>query len=214
MPGANRGAIVFDFDGTIADAEEAILKIYGPLAEQYNWPKLTRKDYYRLKKDSPREIMKWANIKIWQLPKLLKVGRAEYKKHAAEIKLFEQMPEVLEKLSEDNDIYILSSNDRETVKSILKKNKLNAKVSILHGSPLFGKDKALKKLLKTKKYQAKRSWMIGDEIRDMEAGKKAGINTIGVTWGLQNEKGIKRANPGNIAKKPHDILKFIYNKSD
>lgn len=208
---AAEGAIVLDFDGTIADAEEAILKIYAPLAEQYDWPKLTRRDYYRLKKDSPREIMKWANVKIWQLPKLLKVGRAEYKKHAMEIKLFKRIPEVLAELVKDNDVYILSSNDRDTVKKILKNNGLKLNITVLHGSPLFKKDKALKKLLKNR-YDPKKSWMIGDEIRDMEAGKKARMNTIGVTWGLQNETGIKKAKPNHIAKKPDDILKFIYNK--
>jgi phosphoglycolate phosphatase len=208
---ADKGVVVFDFDGTIADAEEVMLRIYEPLAKEYGWPKLTRREYYRLKKGSPREIMKWANVKFWQLPRLLKAGRAEYKKHASEIKLFDGMSDVLARLSEDTDVYILSSNDRNTVRSILRYNKLKAKVTILHGSPLFGKDKALKKLLKNR-YDNRKSWMIGDEIRDMEAGKKAGMNTIGVTWGLQSTDGIKRASPDHVAKKPEDVLKFIYNK--
>ncbi len=202
---------MLDFDGTIADAEDVMLEIYKPLAEQYNWPKLTRKDYFRLKKSSPREIMRWAEIKIWQLPKLLRLGRDEYKKHAADIKLFAGMPEAITKLSEKNDIYILSSNDRETVAKILKNNGFNTRVTILQGSPIFGKANALKKLLKSK-YAAGDSWMIGDEIRDIEAGKKAGMNTIGVTWGLQSKAGIEKAKPDYIAKKPDDITKFIYNR--
>lgn len=206
-----KGVVVLDFDGTIADAEEVMLRIYEPLADRHGWPKLTKREYYRLKKGSPREIMHWAGIKLWQVPKLLRLGRAEYKKHAGEIKLFKGMPEVLDRLAEDRDVYILSSNERETVRKILKNNKLKAKVTIMHGSPLFGKDKAIKKLLKLG-YERKLSWMIGDEIRDMEAGKKARVNTIGVTWGLQSEAGIKKAGPDHIAKKPDDILKFIYNK--
>lgn len=203
--------IVLDFDGTIADAEDVMLRIYKPLAEQYNWPKLTRKDYYQLKKGSPREIMRWANVKIWQIPRLLRIGRAEYKKHLHEIRLFNDMPEVLEKLSAGSDVYILSSNDRDTVKEILKNNGLTAKLVILHGSPIFSKDRALKKLLRSHRYDAKSSWMIGDEIRDVEAGKKARMKTIGVTWGLQSEEGIKKSNPDYIAKKPDDIINFIYN---
>ncbi len=208
---SSRNAVVLDFDGTIADAEEVMLKVYEPLAKQYDWPKLTRSEYYRLKKGSPREIMKWANIKFWQLPRLLKIGRAEYKKHAAEIKLFAGMSKILDQLAESSDVYILSSNDSATVRSILSGNKLKAKVTILRGSTLFGKDKALKKLLKDR-YAAGESWMIGDEIRDIEAGKKARMQTIGVAWGLQSAAGIKRADPDFIAKKPDDILKFIYNK--
>lgn len=207
----NREAVVLDFDGTIADAEKVLLDIYGPLAEKYNWPKLTRRDYYRLKKGSPREIMRWANVKLWQLPRLLRLGRAEYKKHLAQIKLFPGIAEVLQRLSDDKDIYILSSNDRETVRQILKNNGLEAKVVILQGSPLFGKEKVLRKVL-SPKYIKSRSWMIGDEIRDVQAGKRAGTRTIGVAWGLQSEAGIKKARPDHIAKKPQDIIRFIYNK--
>ena len=204
-------AVVFDFDGTIADAEEVLLRVYKPIAEEFGWPKLTRRDYYRLKKGRPRDIMRWANVKIWQIPRLLRLGRAEYKKHIKDVKLFEGIREVLNKLSEDKDIYILSSNEKDTVQKILKLNKLKAEVTILQGSPLFGKDKALKKLSKAG-YVRSRCWMIGDEIRDIQAGKKANMNTIGVTWGLQSLEGIKKSNPDHIAKKPDEILKFIYNK--
>lgn len=202
-------AIVLDFDGTIADVEKIMLEIYRPMSEKYGWPKLTRKDYFRLKKGSPREIMRWADVKIWQLPGLLRHARTEYKKHVRDITLFAGMPEALAALAADNDVYILSSNDEETVGEILKNNKLEAKVTILRGSPLFGKGKALKKLIKLHGYDPEKSWMVGDEIRDMEAGKKAGMRTIGVTWGFQSESGIKRAKPDFIAKKPANVADII-----
>ncbi|HEX5797440.1 MAG TPA: HAD hydrolase-like protein [Candidatus Saccharimonadales bacterium] len=204
-------AVVLDFDGTIADAEDVLLKVYDPLAKKYGWPKLTRRDYYRLRKGNPRDIMRWANVKIWQIPKLLKVGRREYKKHIGDVRLFDGMPAVIDRLSKDTDVYILSSNDRETVRKILARNKIRTRLTILHGSSLFSKDKALKKLLK-RGYLANDSWMIGDEIRDIQAGKKTRMKTIGVTWGLQSEQALRSISPDYIAKKPGDILKFLYNK--
>lgn len=203
--------MVLDFDGTIADAEEVMIRVYKPLAEKHGWPELTRKDYYQLRKARPREVMRWANIKIWQLPKLLRLGRIEYKKHADEIKLFSGMSEAIEKLAKNYDVYILSSNDHDTLSRILKNNKMSSPATILQGSPLFGKDKALKKLLKSNKYAAKDAWMIGDEVRDIEAGKKARMNTIGVTWGLQSAEGLKKAAPDKIVRKPEDIVKIILN---
>ena len=137
----SKNAIVLDFDGTIADAEEVMLRVYKPLAEKHGWPELTRKDYYLLRKAKPRDIMRWANIKFWQLPKLLRIGRAEYKKHAEEIKLFDGMSEVIGNLAKGHDVYILSSNHHDTVSKILKNNKLRVPVTILRGSSLFGKDK-------------------------------------------------------------------------
>lgn len=203
--------IVFDFDGTIADAEEALMNIYNSLQTKHNWRKLTREDYYRLRRSRPREIMRWAGIKIWQIPRLLTIGRREYKKHINEITLFPGISKVIDKLSREHDIYILSSNDQSTVKKILTQNKLTSEVKILKGSSLFGKDKALKKLLRSRRYSAKDSWMIGDEIRDIEAGRKAKMNTIAVTWGLQSADGLKKAQPSHLAKKPADILTHILN---
>ncbi|HYF96663.1 MAG TPA: HAD hydrolase-like protein [Patescibacteria group bacterium] len=205
----NKGAVVLDFDGTIADAEEAFIAIYKSLVVSYKLPELNRKDYYRIRKGSPRDIMRWSGIKFWQIPRLVRIGRIEYKKHIDSIRLFKNMPKVIKELSKDKDVYILSSNDNKTVKKILKNNKLDAKVTILTASSLFGKDKALKRLLKKHKYSANKSWMIGDEARDIEAGKKARMKTIGVTWGLQGREGIKRSDPDHIATRPEQILYFI-----
>lgn len=201
--------MVLDFDGTIADAEEAFIAIYKSLSQKYNLPEFNRKDYYRLRKGSPREIMRWSGIKFWQLPRLVRIGRTEYKKHINDIRLFKNMSTVIKELSKSRDVYILSSNDNKTVKKILQNNKLDAKVTILTASSLFGKDKALKRLLKKHKYMAGKSWMIGDEARDIEAGKKARMNTIGVSWGLQGREGIKRSGPDHIATKPEQIIDFI-----
>lgn len=209
----SKKAVVLDFDGTIADAEPVLLKIYEPLAAKNGWPKLTRKDYYRLKKGGPREVMRWADVKLWQIPKLLRLGRTEYKKHAHEVRLFPGISEVLSRLAQKADVFILSSNDPETVRIILKANGIKTPINILRGSSLFGKGKVLKKLLRNHGYNPGDSWMVGDEIRDVQAGRSAGMNTLGVTWGLQSEAGIRKSSPDSIARKPDDILKFIYNKS-
>ena len=124
------------------------------------------------------------------------------------------MPKIIKELSKDRDVYILSSNDHKTVKKILQNNKLDAEVTILTASSLFGKDKPLKRLLKKHKYPANKSWMIGDEARDIQAGKKARMNTIGVSWGLQGKEGIKRSGPDHIAARPEQILHFIAKQDD
>lgn len=205
----NKSAVILDFDGTIADAEAALMKIYKSISSRYNLPELTRKDYYRLRKGSPREVMHWSGIKFWQIPKFLRIGRSEYKKHIDDITLFDGIAEVIDNLRKTHDIYVLSSNDQATVKKILKNNKLKTDITILRASSIFGKDKILKKLLRTHKYNADNSWMVGDEVRDIQAGKKAKTNTIGVSWGLQSREGLLKANPDYIAKKPEDIKKII-----
>lgn len=204
-----RNLIVFDFDGTIADVEDLMLDIYSIVAEKNGWPKLTKGKIATLKSGGAREAMRMLGVKFWQLPKLLNIGRTEYKKRSSEVKLFPNAITVLDKLAEQNDLYILSSNDQKTVKKILKNNNVNTKIEVLHGSPLFGKDKVLKRLIKIKKYKASSAWMIGDEIRDIEAGKKSKMKTIGVAWGLQGEIGLKKVNADYMAYNFNEVLEII-----
>jgi phosphoglycolate phosphatase-like HAD superfamily hydrolase len=203
-------AIVFDFDGTIADSEKLILDIYDDFAKKSGWPKLTNKRYRILKGSTPQEAMQWAGVRMWQLPRLVRTGRKEYKKHIDDIKLFPYMARTVKKAADMGyDVYVLSSNSKDTVKAVLLANDINGKVKILKGSSLFGKHKILKKIIRKNRYDPASSWMVGDEIRDMVAAKRAGLKSIGVTWGLQSKNGLMKASPAAIAEKPGDILRHV-----
>lgn len=204
--------VVFDFDGTLADSEKIIISIYDHFAAVNNKPELTREIKQKLRDGTTRQAIKWAGVKFWQIPRLLNLARKEYKKRASKVKMFIGMRSLVKELSKDFDIYILSTNNERTVRRILKNNDFKTDVIILKGSSVFGKDKALKRLLKNNNYERTASWMIGDEMRDIEAGNKSGLNTIGVTWGLQSKIGLNRARPGYIAEKPDDVAKFILEK--
>lgn len=207
---ANGKCVVLDFDGTIADSESILLDIYKRFAKKFGFPNMTHKDYVRLRSGTPQDAMRWSGVRVWQIPRLLRIGRREYEKHTRDIKIFPYMPEVIKKLaSSDYDVYVLSSNSKETVKSILAKNELDDFAKILKSSPLFRKHKILKKLLKSEGYDKAESWMIGDELRDIEAAKKAKMQSIGVVWGLQSESALKNAEPTVLAQKPADILKIL-----
>lgn len=205
----SKKCVVFDFDGTLVDVEEVMLRVYRELSRKRGWPELSKKDIANLRVGGARAAMDMLKIKFWQLPRVLKSGRAEYKKHSNEIVAFPHIEEVIASLRKNCDIYVLSSNNERTVEKILKANNLGEGLTVLKGSSLFGKDKPLKKLIRSHGYDPKNSWMIGDESRDVEAGKKAGLKTIGVAWGLQGEKGLRPVQPNFIAKTPKDILKII-----
>jgi phosphoglycolate phosphatase len=201
--------IVFDFDGTLADSERIMVGIYDFFAAENNKPELTEQIKQKLRDGTARQAIKWAGVRLWQIPKMLNIARKEYKKRSSKVRIFAGMQSLVKELSRDFDIYILSTNSEKTVKKILIKNNFTPKVTILKGSSVFGKDKALRKLLRNKKYDRRISWMIGDEVRDIAAGNKSRLNTIGVTWGLQSEVGLRRARPGYVADKPGDILRII-----
>ena len=54
---------------------------------------------------------------------------------------------------------------------------------------------------------------VGDEARDMEAARRAGVHSVGVTWGFNNRSALEKANPEKLVDKPKDLLKLFAAKS-
>jgi phosphoglycolate phosphatase-like HAD superfamily hydrolase len=50
---------------------------------------------------------------------------------------------------------------------------------------------------------------VGDETRDIEASKKAGIPVIAVTWGLNDREILAMAQPDQIIDSPDNLLACI-----
>ena len=74
---------------------------------------------------------------------------------------------------------------------------------------MFGKHRSLKRLLKTYHMKPAETIYIGDEVRDIEACRKAKVQIIAVTWGFNSKRILERAKPDFIADKPEDIVKIV-----
>lgn len=53
------------------------------------------------------------------------------------------------------------------------------------------------------------AWMVGDRCYDMEGGKKAGIHTIGVTWGYGPEEELRSSGAETLAFTPDDVTQIL-----
>ncbi len=50
---------------------------------------------------------------------------------------------------------------------------------------------------------------VGDEIRDVEAAKKAGIRVIGVSWGYNSKNALLKAKPDHVIENPEEIESIV-----
>jgi len=91
----------------------------------------------------------------------------------------------------------------------LKKNDLEVFDFVYSGRAVFGKSRLLKKLMKDKTIPHKNPIYIGDEIRDVDAAKKAGITVIGVTWGYNTKNALSTSHPDHIVDKPEELMDII-----
>ena len=50
---------------------------------------------------------------------------------------------------------------------------------------------------------------VGDEVRDIEAARRAEIQVIGVTWGFNTRAVLKKNSPDTIVDNPADLLATV-----
>lgn len=202
--------IIIDFDGTLADTSSLIRKIYHEMALEHGWPAMDETEYQRLRGLGFSQAQKWVGIKSWQIPGLMRDGLRRFRQHSTEIELFDGMPQLIKELSKSGSIlYILSTNSPETIIEVLNRYDIGTLVTVLKRSALFSKHYAIKHLMSKQKYNPADVWMVGDEVRDIEAAHRAGVKGAAVSWGLQNSNVLKAVVPDVLADNPTQLLKAL-----
>ncbi len=195
---------IFDFDGTICDSFAVVLATANKYLTQNNKKPITAKD---IRTKGIEKLIK--EYKLSKLQTLIFVykGRKEFKKFKSGLKIFPGLSSILEEISTTNTLVILSSNSKENIYEILKKNKILHLFKFIETNPfLFNKGKKLKEIIKKEKLNPKEVIYFGDEIRDIRAGKVANVKTAAVTWGYEGEKLLKSTNPDFLISSPRELL--------
>lgn len=202
--------IIFDFDGTIADTLSVVIRIANKFADHYGYNKIPLSDLPKLREKKPSAVLRHLGISIFKLPIVARKIRFEMNKEIVNLKTAVDLKDTLVHLKENGCILgILTTNSRENVVEFLKKNDLELFDFVYSGRAVFGKSRLLKKLMKEKKIPHEDLIYVGDEIRDVEAAKKAGIKVIGVSWGYNTKSALLESHPDHIVEKPEELKGII-----
>lgn len=208
--------IIFDFDGTIVDTIDLAINIYNRIAPEYNCKTVEQEDWKILRSNKPQEFLKTYGITTFKLLLILLRIRRELSKHISEIEPVNEIKTSLYEIKNAGfTLGILTSNSRDNVSKFLKNNNLYGIFDFIYnGKNVFGKDKVIKRLLKHKNISRESVIYVGDETRDIEAAKKAGIPVIAVSWGLNHKEILAALHPNQIAHDPKELftcLQRIFN---
>ena len=200
--------IIFDFDGTIANTIEIGIPIFNKLANKYNFVELKKLE--ELHNTTLKEFFRMHKISKIRFPFYFREFLEDLNKSIDDVKIYPEIKDIIKKLNKNYKLGIVSANTKENIQKFLKKNDLEFCFDFIYNYQLiFGKSKVFKKLIKSKKLKKEDLIYIGDELRDIEASKKAGIDIISVTWGFNNKNILKKEKPTFIADKPEDILLYF-----
>lgn len=203
--------IVFDFDGTLADTYGIMLALYNAEAKNYELRVVSAEDWEAIRRMRFGEALKFVGIKPHQVPKYLTIGKQVLKGHIEKIELFEGVTEMVKRLKKaGHDLFVLSSNAEDTIQAVLDRYGIS-EMSVMKSSKLFGKAAPLKKLIRANNLSPEQVWMVGDEIRDVVAASKAGINSMAVTWGFHPKEMLEPAHPNAFADTLEQLTAFFEN---
>lgn len=191
--------VIFDFDGTICPS-------YPLFIEQMNL--LVRKIDADFQNMAPKEIMSALSVSAFKLPFLLRKARKNVQRKLLELEPVPGMADVLNELKNRGfSLGVLTSNSLENVLPYLKKHRIDLFDFIYTGNNVFGKEKHLKLILK--KSGLSNAIYVGDEGRDIEAAKRASIQSIGVAWGYNSSSFLQKYAPDSMAYTPSTLLNIL-----
>ncbi len=204
--------IIFDFDGTLADTIDILLKITNSLSAEFGFKSATKEEVAQLSNLNSWQILRYSGISLFKFPMLIRKLRSELRSEISHIQLFPGIKEVLLELKKrDFQLGIITSNSRENVLASLENNSLQDIFTFIYSGSTFGKHKVINKWLKKEQVNPQEVFYVGDEIRDIDAARKTGIKMIAVGWGFNSQEVLALHNPDFLIERPQQLIEIMSN---
>ncbi|KAA0992211.1 HAD-IA family hydrolase [Dyadobacter aurulentus] len=205
--------VIFDFDGTLADSREVFVPLYNQIARKHNYRPIEPDGLEYLKTLSIRERCRYLKVPLYRIPFLASEFLGLYKAALSQVKLFKGIEELINALHNNGlQIAIISTNSERNISDFLAANGIDKISKIYCSTSLFGKDKLIRGFLKKYNLKPNEVLYVGDEVRDIEACKKAGVKIAWVSWGYDSMETALRANPDFVVLEPAGVLDVVLEK--
>ena len=205
--------VLFDFDGTLANTLELVARIYNEHAHEYGAKQIDLRDLSEYRRLGYKKAMKKAGIRWTVLPRLVLFISKEMKQHMGEVQPYGGIVEMLRELQKQGvSIGVLTSNDAGLVQDFFTAHKFPTFDFVVSEKTMFGKEKALRRIMKRHSLSPNNVVYVGDEPRDITASNKAGIKVIGVTWGVGGKEAFETTTPDvqvdTVAQLQLELMRF------
>lgn len=197
---------IFDLDGTLLDSFPWFLRIVNTMADKHRFRRIAEADVETLRGRTSREIIAALGVPMWKLPMIVREMRALKSMHLCDITLFPGIDAMLATLHASGiQLAMVSSDSEANVRRSLGPA-ANLMSCYACGAALFGKATKFSQVIRRLNVMADHAICIGDEIRDADAARKAGLDFGAVTWGYASAEALARISPALIFADPDDVV--------
>ncbi len=133
---------------------------------------------------------------LWKVPFVAARFRSLMTRQIEQIVPFPGVVDLLARLAQTGStLAVVTSNSCTNVRRVLGKKSMGLLAACEGGVSLWGKRAKLRKLLRRTGIHPAQAIFIGDEIRDIEAARHAGIASGAVGWGFTEMDALKAHSP-------------------
>ncbi len=202
--------IIFDFDGTLADSLSWFIGISDQLADEFGFDRIDKNQVALLRRLDAATLLHMHHVPLWKVPLVAARFRRLMSQQITQIAPFPGVPEMLERLARAGcDLAVVTSNSCGNVRRVLGRETSALLSACEGGVSLVGKRTKLRKILHRSGIAPNRAIFIGDEIRDIEAARHAGIASGAVSWGFTEVNALKGHAPDWIFTSVDEMLKVL-----
>jgi phosphoglycolate phosphatase len=201
--------VILDFDGTLADSLPWFRASFHDVVARFDLTPVTAEELEAMRGLTAREIMARLNVSMWQLPAIVSDMRKRKLAAASEISLFDGIPTLLTDLQRLGiETAIVSSDSEASVRQVL-----GPAASLITrfdcGAAVFGKHWKFRRVARRLGATPAETICIGDEIRDIEAARAAGMDSGAVAWGYALPAALQAAGPTHLFNSVEEITQRL-----
>lgn len=197
---------IFDLDGTLADSFPWFLRTVNDIADRFGFRRVADDEIETLRHASTREILSALEVPVWKLPMIARYARQLKAEHAATIPLFPGVEAMLQTLSDNGVQLALVTSDSEAN----ARQKLGHTATLIThfdcSASLFGKAAKFRRVIRRAGAKPADVIAIGDEVRDIEAARSAGIAFGAVSWGYAAPAALRALAPDHMFERMDEIV--------
>jgi phosphoglycolate phosphatase len=200
---------IFDFDGTLADSWPWFRAAMDETAGHFGFRRLSLAETEALRGQDNRAALRALGVPLWQVPRIA----AHLKRLAVAAPappLFPEIPDLLRRLSAAGvTLAIASSNTEGQIRRALGPELSGLIGQMAVEASLFGKATRFRRILRATRIPPGEAMAIGDELRDIEAARTAGVAAGAVTWGFAWGSLLAAGKPDAIFGSPGQVAAFF-----
>lgn len=190
---------LFDFDGTLADSFPWFVSVMGDVADRFKFRRIDPSEHDFVRRLDAKQFLRHVGLPLWKVPLVAAHVRRLQSEKIASIAPFSGVHDLFRTLVERGvAVGILTSNAEANVRAVLGPA---AAALVSHydcDASLFGKARKIRSVLRRSGADPARAILIGDEARDIDAARAAGVASGAVAWGYADIESLRARGPTEI----------------